>query len=76
MLSYSARMEGAVWSQHLASCIASASKASVVLTVRTVRGAHCPAGMEEPASETQLTHPNTAASAPLISLDHTVRIIY
>lgn len=72
VLSYIARTEGAVWTQQSASRIASASKASVVLTVRAVRGAHCPARMEELASETRLTHSSTAAAAPLISLDDTV----
>lgn len=76
MQSFIARMEGDVWSPRSAICIASASKASVDLTVRIVRGARCPARMEELASETKLTYSSTAATVPSISLDDTVRITY
>lgn len=47
--SYFAKMEAAVRSLLSVTCIASVSKASVVLTVRIVSGVLGPARMEEPA---------------------------
>lgn len=73
MLSYAARTVGVVWSHQLASCTASASRASVGHTVRMSRGVSRPAKTEEPASKTHPTHSSTAATAPRTSLDDTVR---
>lgn len=73
MLSYVARMVGAVWSHQLATCTASASQASVGHTARMSRGVHFSAKTEEPVSKTHPTHSSTPAAAPRTSLDDTVR---
>lgn len=72
MLSYDARTVDTVWSPQVA-CAASAKQDSAGHTVRMNRDVSCPAKMEEPVSETNPTHPITAAAVPCTSLDNTVR---
>lgn len=73
MRSFAASTVGAVWSQQLAICSVSASPASVGLTARTIRGVNGAAKMEGLASKTHPTLTCTAAAAPCISLEDTVR---